>query len=213
MRASRQRGRAPACVLAALLFAAAAPAAAARPGRYLAAVEVRRHDPETRITETRYDLTRRDTFVEDIELGDEIENQLLILHPRGGPGREFVVEQRHETSLSVPNEGPHLDLLDWKHYVSPWRGLPRAGANRFLTLKISETEAARFPAVTGAEIRAAVRREGVSREWLELVKDTKGPQGPGVFVGVSKVSFRVKVRERGRWRVVNIFHFMVPMGC
>jgi hypothetical protein len=213
MKASRLSGRAAACLLAALLLAGAVPAAANRPGGYLAAVEVRRHDPEFRITEERFAIPARGAFVEQLEVGDRIENQLLVLHPRAGAGHEFVVEQRYETSLSVPNEGPHLDLLDWKHYVSPWKALPRAGENRFITLKIDEAEASRFPPVTGDQIRAAVRREGASAEWLELVKDTKGPHGPGVWVGVSKVSFRVKVQERGRWRVVNTFHFMVPMGC
>ena len=57
----------------------------------------------------------------DLDLGEEWEG---ILEVRGFPKSQLIsVDMYFETSLSISNEGPHLDLVDWLHYKSPWTPL------------------------------------------------------------------------------------------
>ena len=148
----------------------------------------------------------------DLQLGEEIEGREVILYPRSGITLEFMIEQRIETSLTVSNEGPHLDLLDWKHYLSPWERLDEVGENRYRIRDVSNEEATSFPAVSPEEIREAVLRAGGER-WAELVRDVKGPHDAPVLVGVSKISLKVSVKEGGDWKVINLIEFLIPMGC
>ena len=150
--------------------------------------------------------------VVDLELGESIEGQEIVLHPRPGSSPEFMIEQQVETSLTVMAEGPHLDLRDWKHYYSPWRRLEPVGENRFRINPVGEAESAKFPSVSPAEIRAAVRRAG-GVGWARMVRNVKGPNDYPSGVSVSKIRLRVSVREGGRWRVINTLDFLVPMGC
>ena len=163
-------------------------------------------------TPKRFTSLSRGRITVDLELGEVIEEQEVVLHPRPGPPAEFMVEQRIETSLTVMAEGPHLDLRGWKHYYSPWRRLASAGKNRFRINPVSEAESAMFPEVSPAEIRAAVHRAG-GASWARMVRNVKGPHDYPSAVSVSKISLRVSVKEGGRWRVINTLDFLVPMGC
>lgn len=146
-----------------------------------------------------------------LELADSIEDQVLRLH--GAPkNREFAIDQCYETSLTVMEEGPHLDLLDWKHYTSPWTPLKKLNRTDFRTAAISEKDREKFPEVTAQEIREAVTKRGgdVLGQYVSAVKKpTDLPCG----VGVSKISFRVKVKDGENWKVIKTIHFLVPLGC
>jgi hypothetical protein len=148
----------------------------------------------------------------NLELGESIEGQVVVLRPRPGSSAVFMVEQRVETSLTVMAEGPHLDLRDWKHYYSPWRRLASVGESGFRINSVSEAESAMFPEVNSAEIRAAVRKAG-GASWARMVRNVKGPHDYPSAVSVSKITLRVSVREGSRWRVIHTLDFLVPMGC
>ena len=68
----------------------------------------------------------------------------------------FKIEQRYETSLTIMNEGPHIDLLDWKHYISERKELETGDGLTFLSKEVSSEE---FPEVSQTEIVKTVRKE------------------------------------------------------
>lgn len=185
---------------------------ASRQSKYLQAIEIVQHDKERPFVQMKIENTAAEKIDVDLDLGDSIENQLIILRPISAIGREFKIEQQFETSFQVYGEGPHIDLIDWKHYRSPWRELQSTGDNMFLTRAISEAEASRFPAVTKAQMYRAVLNAGGER-WAKEARTCKTLTSAPCSVGVSRISFRIKVKEEGRWKVVNRLNFMIPMGC
>src|SRR5262245_47282509 len=64
--------------------------------------------------------------------------------------------QRAESSFSVGREGPHLDLLNWKHCHSDWVELKRTKPLQFAVAAIPTP---RFPSYTPQELEAAVLSE------------------------------------------------------
>lgn len=152
-----------------------------------------------------------------LTLGEEIENQIIVLRPTPHVSAEFKVEQRFVTSMAIGDEGPHLDLTDWKHYRSPWKETERFAADKFRTLIFDEDPNTTFPAATKEEIYQAVRRASAEypdeNRWLELARECESPTDEPCYVGVSRIEFRIKVREGNGWRVVKRLEFDVPLGC
>ena len=62
------------------------------------------------------DHIQKDTVEIYAEVGETIENQLISINSELLTG--FTVEQRYETSITIVNEGPHCDLIEWRHYDS-----------------------------------------------------------------------------------------------
>jgi hypothetical protein len=187
-------------------------ASESRQSKYLQGIEIVQHDTERTFTQMKFENTAAEKIDVDLDLGDDIENQLIILRPSYASREGLKIEQQFETSFQVYGEGPHVDLTEWKHYRSPWRELRSIGDNMFLTQTISEAEASRFPAVTKAQIYRAVLNAGDER-WAEEARTCKTLTSAPCSVGVSRISFRIKVKEEGRWKVVNRLNFMIPMGC
>lgn len=191
---------------------------------YLRAIRFTRGDEYSRQAQLILDNTASEELDVDLELGDIISNQLIewddktenqriILSPtNAAKAREFKIEQQFETSFQVSSEGPHVDLRDWKHYYSHWRELKRMGDTMFLTRKISEAEAQRFPTVTRQEIYSAVLKAG-DPAWASDARTCRTLTSAPCGVGVSTISFRISVREKGRWKIINRINFAIPMGC
>lgn len=148
----------------------------------------------------------------DLELGDSLDDLTLRLHSREGVKADFIIEQSFETSLTVMEEGPHLDLLDWKHYNAPWQPLKKLRPTDFRTGTISEADSRKFPEVTPKEIQAIVAREG-GAQLGKYVSKVKGPNDYPCGVGVSKIRFRIKMKEGTGEKVIKTIEFLVPMGC
>lgn len=148
----------------------------------------------------------------DLELGDSLSSLILRVNPVEGLKGDFIVEQSFETSVTVMEEGPHLDLVDWKHYTSPWVPLKKLGATEFRITQISEADAQRFPKVSPKEIRAIVTKEGGAKLG-QYVSKVNGPNDYPCRVGISKISFRIILKNGDESKVVKTVEFLVPMGC
>lgn len=178
---------------------------------YLSAIEIARHDDTYPIAQRTFKNLSEHPIYVDLDLGESIENQIILL--RGAsPDLEFKIEQQFETSLTVMDEGPHLDLTDWKHYRSEWREIKKLDDNKFLALKLSEADSSRFPKVSMREIYREVSRRGDDK-WAKLARSAKTVNDYPLGVGVSKISLRIKVREDKQWRVIKRLEFIIPMGC
>jgi hypothetical protein len=153
-----------------------------------------------------------------IELGDDtplvMASDRVQIEIEDEAAREWKLEQRLVTTLSLSASGPHLDLSDWKHGETPWTELPRLGARSFRGLWLEEPP---FPAYTQEELLGEVRRAGFP-EWAESLAKAPGPPDvPGLDVsaapGVERIEWRLSVREGQSWRVVRTLSFVLPMGC
>lgn len=169
-------------------------------------------DMESGPVERRIERPSRPPVYMDMELGENIEDEVIALYPFPGDKREFRVEQQFETSMSVTEEGPHLDLTDWKHYTSEWRELKRIEKNWFRTFTLTEEERSRFPAVTREEIYKVVLKDG-GKGMAELARTCKGPKEGACIVTASRISIRILARINGRWTVIHQIDAMLPMGC
>lgn len=184
----------------------------AQGSKYLSVIELKPYDKKYPIMPVKLSKLSRKIIPYEVELGETTENQLIVLHPRPNVLNEFKIEERFETSLTVMGEGPHLDLLNWKHYYSTWRELKKVGKNRFLTPTISEAEASKFPKVSAKEIQNAILKYG-DKWWLEHARKVKSPHDSPCGVGISKIWYRILVKNGDQWVVINTIAVDVPMGC
>lgn len=176
----------------------------------LLSVDLVRHDPEYELTERTLAAVAKMSV--DLDLGETIENQVIVLNPHPKDSREFRVEQQFETSMAIGDEGPHFDLTDWKHYTSKWEEIQKLEENKFLTAGISESDSTRFPYVSTETIRKAVASRSDSR-WLKLAGKCATPNSGPCYVSVSRISFRVSARENDGWKPIHRIDFSMPMGC
>lgn len=190
----------------------AVPEVSANHPKNLAAIEIIRYDSELPTTETKIENLSAEEVDFDLDLSESIENQMIALNTYPNDLREFKVEQQFETSMTISNEGPHMDLIDWKHYTSDWQEIKRIEGNKFLTSKISESDSIRFPKVTSKEIYKEVLKGG-DRKWAEYARSCKSPNDYPCSVSVSRISFRIMAKEYGQWNVIHRINFMIPMGC
>jgi len=117
--------------------------------------------------------------------------------------------------MSISAEGPHLDLVDWRHFDSPWMPLKALSSKRFQTLATNQMEYSRFPPTTNSEIIEEVRRHiGKNSSYLlELAKHCHGPNDGACFVSISSIYLRIQKRVRVVWEDVGLVEIRIPMGC
>ncbi len=158
-----------------------------------------------------------DPVVIDLGIGD-YPHKAVTLAPHSSD-TVYRVAQQFETSLTLMNEGPHLDLLDWRHHVSPWMELPSADGLTFQAIEIASES---FPAVSREEIVAAVNEErrrsarqgyDPGDKWTKLAEHCASPTTYPCGVSVSKVRLRVQVAAQGGWRTLQLIEIVIPMGC
>lgn len=158
-------------------------------------------------------LARHGATVIDLDLAENIDSQKVTVNFRDG--NKYRILQRYRTSMSLSVEGPHVDLLDWRHFDSPWVSLKALTSRRFRTLATKQMEASRFPATTNEEIVKEVRKR-VGTDWpdaLEFAKGCAGPNSGACFVAVSSIYLRIQKRVGAAWIDVGLVEFRLPMGC
>ena len=146
----------------------------------------------------------------------------LILEGVDLSGGEYSVEQRVVTSISISDEGPHIDLLGWKHGYSHWQPLEKVGKGSFAFANLYEKVP--FPPCKIEELKQAltqeIRRwparhnmslldveEEISR-WTRLVDE--GQYG----AGASQLQLKVKWKPDGkRARTIRKISIDLPLGC
>ncbi len=157
-----------------------------------------------------YDV-KKDTLFLTIELAETIEGQQINLSQINI--ENIVVEQAYETSVTVMNEGPHCDLLDWNHYTSPWIPLQTKSKNIYIAKKYTETERQLFPEVSLDELKKTVKNYCESK-WFKLIGDIKSVNDYPCAVGISKYFIRISgVEPITRKKIVKLIILEQLMGC
>lgn len=159
-------------------------------------------------------LAKHGTTIVRLDMTEYVDKSEVTLHFRDSSA-EYRILQRYRTSMSVSAEGPHLDLIDWRHFDSPWKSLKSLGRNRFRSLPAAQMQDSRFPKTSKADIIKEVRRQ-VGNDWpylLELVQSCNGPNDGFCLVAISSIYLRIQKQVRGRWVDVGLVDFRIAMGC
>jgi hypothetical protein len=150
-----------------------------------------------------------------LELGDEPWGVILQLTPTHADG-SWRVRVQYETSLVISDDGPHLDLVDWKHCTSEWKTAAALGPHAFELPTPDAADHDCFPSYTRQELEAAVRAQSSldAARWLQVIRREPGEDGSSpLVVGISTVRVRIEVVREGRWVEVSTLAFQPPMGC
>jgi hypothetical protein len=161
------------------------------------------------------DKQLRKTFTTDMEfavdLGETLESSRIKIQT--DKWDKIEIEQRLETSVTIMNEGPHCDLVDWKHYTTDWAKLKEINKLTYTALSYKNGEITKFPDVDMKELREAAKKK-CGQGWADLIKETKTPYDYPCDVGVSR--FYVKVigtdKVTGK-RIQRTITIRIPMGC
>jgi hypothetical protein len=149
----------------------------------------------------KYSLGSKDNF---IELGDELKS--LRVMEEG----EFQIEARILTSLSIMDEGPHWDLLDWKHGESPWFKLKQDESDFVFDVKMEKDK---FPEFENSELINYLEEQKVPQRWVELAQKCKDKKTYPCGVSESHYQFRIYKKVDGKFKLYSEFELLPPMGC
>jgi len=146
-----------------------------------------------------------------LELGETVQDLKIKIGDLGLS--QLRIYQQYETSLSITNEGPHLDLLKWKHFTSNWNEINQLEQNIFKTLSYNEKEEEQFPEFSEGELIEYLKSIGYAG-YADLIKNPKYPNGEKHWwIGLSIVRFKISGIDSENNKIEKLIEFEVPMGC
>lgn len=152
---------------------------------------------------------QRDTVYVSLELGEVLGGIRLI----NCQFDKVIIYQRFENSVTVMNEGPHCDLIDWKHFTSEWKKIKEIGKYQFKANTISMEEMEKFIPIDMDEFKLAVKKY-CGEGWYELVKEAKSVHEYPCGIGTSKIELKIVLKNTETNQTVKkLIVFDVPMGC
>lgn len=169
--------------------------------------------------------TGRDTLParieKSLEFGDDPHGGVLRLLPAEAASDRHRVSVQFETSAAISGEGPHIDLLDWKHCRSDWRVARPVDQGGFRLPTPQDRDRTCFPRATREELRHAVRKELAkydmgaewNQRWLGLARQSPRVGEFPSYIEISTVRVRIEQYDGRQWRVLTTIDFRVPMGC
>ena len=159
-------------------------------------------------------LSKDPVVVDDLDVPEYIDGQEISI-VGGDKAAQFRIFERYRTTMTVMGEGPHLDLVDWRHFDSEWIELDQLNQRTFRTLASDKMDASKFPPTTKSELIDAVRKRAYT-DWpeaVELAKTCRSPHHEPCAVGVSSLYFRIEKQVGDRWMTVGVVEVLIPMGC
>ncbi|SEK74913.1 hypothetical protein SAMN05428989_0726 [Pseudoxanthomonas sp. GM95] len=146
-------------------------------------------------------------------LGDGVRLMTIEQDP-ARPRDTLRVRIQHQTSLAISGEGPHLDLIDWKHCTSSWQTIADPGDGRFQIPEPTPEQAECFPAFSKAELLAAVRaQEGSNPSWERIAEGVPRAGEGASYVAPSLLRMKLERWDGLRWVEVTQFDVSIEMGC
>lgn len=154
---------------------------------------------------------QNDTVYLSVELGESIEGQKITVSSE--LLTNITVEQQYETSVSISEEGPHCDMLNWKHYYSEWKPLTQNAAGQFIAENYTEKEHEKFPDIALNEFKEAGKKH-CGEGGFELVKKNKSINEGASIIGISNYFLRISGKRKDNGELVTkIIIIDSPMGC
>ncbi len=147
----------------------------------------------------------------DLELGEWLPGAEVSVDYDADQADTIFVEMRFETSISVSMEGPHWELDDFAHYVSPW--MPARTIEGLTLPTLTNDDHRRFPVVAPDQLSDAIA-DRLSGFYDDIGAPTCAtPWSAPCFVGVSTVWLRVSAYRDGELVESRLVEAAVPMGC
>lgn len=135
-----------------------------------------------------------------------------VLKISADKGDLFRVNTQLEVSLGVQDEGPHLDLVDWKHCYINIPETQSISAHSFKLANLDEVVVDCFPEVSIAEIKQAIPAEA-REEWLPIFDRTFFSREMNIATGISAVQLQIEQQVDSEWQVVHTLVINIPLGC
>ncbi len=141
-----------------------------------------------------------------LELGEKIKSFKVTELSGKHSYRVFL---QTESSVTIMDEGPHLDLTDWKHGLSGEVQLQEKDGEFLYVEQFSKMS---FPEVSLSEMIAAAKKKGGER-WAKFAKKCNSPKEYPCSVAPSKFTLRVEKLIDGEWVNQGVATLIPPMGC
>ena len=145
-----------------------------------------------------------------LDLGESLSSKVLNIFPKND-SRDSVKIQM-ESSLTVMNEGPHLDLANWKHCTTVWIEAEKLSDFKFKLPITEKIDSECFSDVPIAEIKKEVFKIGGDR-WSNLIRDDASIDDYPMDIALSSVLIKIEKLIHDKWETITVIKFSVPMGC
>lgn len=144
-------------------------------------------------------------------LGSEVEGRKMFIDTEGIDS--LTVEQAYVTSVTIQGEGPHCDLLDWRHFYSGYKEAMSLSDDTFLINTYSENERMMFPKVSINELKTYVRKNCGSACY-ESIRTIKSVMELPLTVMITRYYIRIKgVKKHSRKRFQKKIIINQALGC
>lgn len=153
----------------------------------------------------------KDTVSTYLELGEYLDSATIEIHHGGVHNIEIY--QMHENSISIQNEGPHCDLIDWKHYYSDWVRIKQLNNYDFVAETYTEKDWEIFIDISNEELQNAVLNH-CGEEWAEHISEIKNYNDYPSSVSMSRIFFKIVLTHNQTEKITEqIIAIEIPMGC
>jgi len=123
------------------------------------------------------------------------------------------IYQKFENSITIMNEGPHCDLINWKHYSSDWEKIQKNDNFSFIANSMTKEQMEQFIPIDLDEFKEAVTIH-CGDNWTNLIKNVKNINEYPCGVGTSKIELKiVMIKSDSQEKFEKIIAFDIPMGC
>ena len=123
------------------------------------------------------------------------------------------IYQRFENSITIMNEGPHCDMLKWKHYTSGWEKVEKLDKFNYKASSITEEQMEQFIPVDLDEFKKAVKVH-CGENWMNLIQDIQTINEYPCGIGTSKIELKIRLSNSETSNALEkIIEFDIAMGC
>ncbi|PHN08270.1 SH3 domain-containing protein [Flavilitoribacter nigricans] len=127
--------------------------------------------------------------------------------------RKIEILQRYETTVTIMDEGPHCDLIEWEHFYSEWEPLTYLPSiNAYQVRQYSESESRKFIDVTPEELQRAVLQHCGER-WAKLIPSDQSVGTYPSGIDISRIFLKLVLTDQDGQVSEKLLIFELPMGC
>ncbi len=169
------------------------------------------HDIELTPVDRSQLVKTKDTVNYYVDLGTTPEDKIIKLKATDDI-KKIQVYQAYETSVTIMNEGPHCDLVDWENFQSIWLPLEKIDSDILKTHTYAKKEWNSFVDVQMAAFRKAVS-DYCGENYAKLVSDIKSVYEYPAAVSISKIKLKFVITDKDNNRITKVISLEIPMGC
>lgn len=155
-------------------------------------------------------LVNENNLIIGVDLGDSPEKKTIII--KDNKYKNVKILQRYENSITIMNEGPHCDLIDWEHYYSDWKPVKKINKLKFETLSYSEADYQKFTPVNIEELKQVVA-EQCGENWAKHIEKVTDVNQYPAGVTTSRVFLKFILTDLEGNVTEKTIEFVIPMGC